>query len=132
MEFVTGTFLTVPDYIRAQLSVLVLGPTSGMSNYIHMVQRQEWPDSPILYAKEGPWVTAWATCSPVPRFWHNMREHPSRQEVQMYVRPEFRRKGLGRSLYREALRIWGVFSVCPWDETSNGFFKSVRGGEANG
>lgn len=132
MEFVSGTFLTSPDYIQSQLSGLILGPNSGMDNYIRNVRMGEWEDRPILYNMVGPWVSAWLVHSRVPRFWNNIHERPSLPEVQLFVKPEYRRMGIGRAIVAHAKALWGEFSICPWDDTSCKFFDSIRGGEANG
>lgn len=126
MEYLSGTFLTVPEATQKQLETLVLGPNSGMDQHISNIRRGEWVDAPIIYAKTVDSAVAWAICSPVPRFWFNTTQHPNRPEVQLFVHPEYRRLGIGRAIISMGRTLWGVFSTCPWDRGSNEFFKAIR------
>lgn len=47
--------------------------------------------------------------------------------VQLYVRPEFRRKGIGSRMLRKAKRKYGKVTVFPWNHRSRVFFERFRG-----
>ena len=126
MNFVSGTFLTQPDYIQTQLGTMILHETSGMGKLISELRKGTRPDARILYAKKEDLILAWCSCTDTPWFYWNQQDNPNRPEVQIYVRPELRRQGLGRSLISQARTLWGSFSTCAWSQESHEFFRAVR------
>lgn len=46
-----------------------------------------------------------------------------KQETHIYVRPPYRKKGIGRKLLTEMASRYSVCKVVPWDNRSEAFFK---------
>ncbi len=125
--FVASTFLDESPDVQDRLAQLVLGPHSGMDQYIIDLRAGRWPNEPILYVKRDKHIVAWCVRSNTPRFYGNFTKN--KPEIQLFVDENYRRRGIGSSMMAKAKELWGDYCVCPWDFASIEFFKKVKDGK---
>lgn len=119
------------------LRSLTLHSYSGMNhelnNLITRVISSEIVDVQILVAIHQETIVGWALLSREASNFHftNVGDgyRPAMGTLfEVYVEPQYRRKGIGSRLMKAALRKvgYGTICYCPWDHTSREFYKNFK------
>lgn len=125
---------TDPTLLR-KLRGLTLHSRSGMNNELNYLEEQvrsRKVDCKILTAFWKMDLVGWALLSQEPsKFtFANSDGYSPDQGIlfQVYVNPDFRRKGIGSALIKVAKRKIGKsrLCICPWDYRSESFYNNFN------
>lgn len=120
-----------PDLI-AKLRKLTLAPYSGMNfelNWMLEEAQERFVDCYILLGYVSDELVSWALLSKEDSDFvfcnaPNGFKGSDGWMFQVFVSPDYRRRGIGSELYKAAQKLAGdeTLCVCPWDDRSSGFY----------
>lgn len=124
-----------PEFLK-KLRSLTLHPFSGMNhelNHMEINAKSRDVNCKIITAYRRRVLVGWALLSQEPSDFHFARSYSGFEPgqgilFQVYVAPEWRRKGIGSEMIKVARKkCEGLkLCICPWDDQSEGFYANFE------